>query len=182
MYGYGKVATPALDALRKDSVLFERAYSHVPLTLPSHTSLFTGLEPGMHGVLDNSGYRLPTGDPTLAELLKKAGYATGGAVSAAVLGGRSGIGRGFDLWRIASRRRARVAMLDFVERPGGETAGLLLGWIRANAGPPLFRLSPHLRTARAARGAGAVPLAVRPTRTTARSRRRTPSSEGSSRS
>ncbi len=58
MYGYAKVQTPALDAFRKDSVLFESAWSHVPLTLPSHASLFTGLEPGRHGVLDNSGYRL----------------------------------------------------------------------------------------------------------------------------
>lgn len=138
MYGYGKVATPALDALRKDAILFERAYSHIPLTLPSHTSLFTGLEPGMHGVLDNSGYRLPAGDPTLAELLKKAGYATGGAVSAAVLGGRSGIGRGFDFWEDHVEASGPVSMLDFVERPGGETAGLLLEWIRANAGRPFF--------------------------------------------
>lgn len=138
MYGYGKVATPALDAFRKDAVLFERAYSHVPLTLPSHTSLFTGLEPGTHGVLDNSGYRLPAGDPTLAELLKRAGYATGGAVSAAVLAGRSGIGRGFDVWEDRVEAKGPVSMLDFVERPGGETAALLLAWIGKNAGRPFF--------------------------------------------
>ena len=147
MYGYGKVSTPALDALRKDAVLFERAYAHVPLTLPSHASLFTGLEPGRHGVLDNSGYRLPAGEPTLAELLKKAGYATGGAVSAAVLSGRSGIGRGFDLWEDRVEARGPVTMLDFVERPGGETAALLLDWIRKNTGRPflafLHTYEPH---------------------------------------
>ena len=44
-YGYANVQTPNLDALRKDSVLFENAYSHVPLTLPSHVSIFTGLLP-----------------------------------------------------------------------------------------------------------------------------------------
>jgi arylsulfatase A-like enzyme/cytochrome c-type biogenesis protein CcmH/NrfG len=138
MYGYAKVRTPALDALRKDSVLFERAWSHVPLTLPSHASLFTGLEPGMHGVLDNSGYRLSAGDPTLAELLKKAGYSTGGAISAGVLGSESGISRGFDFYEERVQALRPVTMLDFVERPGNETAGLLLGWIRQNAGRPFF--------------------------------------------
>jgi glucan phosphoethanolaminetransferase (alkaline phosphatase superfamily) len=39
--GYAGVKTPALSALRKDSILFENAYAHVPLTLPSHASLFT---------------------------------------------------------------------------------------------------------------------------------------------
>ncbi|MGA7990719.1 MAG: sulfatase-like hydrolase/transferase [Thermoanaerobaculia bacterium] len=138
MYGYGKVETPALDGLRKDAVLFERAYSHIPLTLPAHVSLFTGLEPGQHGVLDNSGYRLDPAIPTLAELLKRAGYATGGAVSAIVLGSQSGIARGFDFWdeKVESNRRTR--MLDFVQRPGKETADLLLGWIRRETRRPLF--------------------------------------------
>ena len=134
MYGYGKVETPALDALRKDSVLFEQAYAHVPLTLPSHASVFTGLEPGMHGVLDNSGYRLPAGEPTLAELLKAKGYATGGAVSAAVLASRSGIARGFDFWEEKVEAKGPVSMLDFVERPGWETSRLLLDWLRPHAG------------------------------------------------
>ena len=50
MYGYDKVSTPHLDALRADSILYERAYSHCPLTLPSHSSMFTGLLPSEHGV------------------------------------------------------------------------------------------------------------------------------------
>src|SRR6185436_382474 len=52
-YGYRGVATPAIDALRRDSILFERAFSHAPLTLPSHVSLLTGLVPSEHGVRDN---------------------------------------------------------------------------------------------------------------------------------
>lgn len=138
MYGHRGVETPALDAFRKEAVLFERAYSHVPLTLPAHASLFTGLEPGGHGILDNAGYRLPAGEPTLAELLKGHGYATGGAVSAAVLSGASGIGRGFDLWQDGVEARGEVSMLDFVERPGGETAALLTAWIGEQAGRPFF--------------------------------------------
>ena len=44
-YGYGGVKTPAIDRLRRDGILFERAYTHIPLTLPAHTSLLTGLLP-----------------------------------------------------------------------------------------------------------------------------------------
>ncbi|HEX7616696.1 MAG TPA: sulfatase-like hydrolase/transferase [Thermoanaerobaculia bacterium] len=138
MYGYAKVETPALDGLRKDAILFERAYSHIPLTLPAHVSLFTGLEPGRHGVLDNSGFRLDPAIPCLAELLKKAGYATGGAVSAVVLDSQSGIARGFDFWDDRVNAKRRTSMLEFVQRPGQETADLLLGWIRREAPRPLF--------------------------------------------
>ena len=138
VYGYRKVETPALDALRADSVLFEKAYAHVPLTLPSHASVFTGLEPGMHGVLDNAGYRLPAGEPTLADLLKARGYATGGAISAAVLASRSGIARGFDFWEEKVEAKGPVSMLDFVERPGRETASLLLDWLRPHARKPFL--------------------------------------------
>ena len=62
-YGYRGVETPNLDALRKDAILFENAYSHVPLTLPSHASLFTGLLPPQHGVRDNLGLRALDGPP-----------------------------------------------------------------------------------------------------------------------
>ena len=57
-YGYRGVATPALDALARDSIVFENAYCQAPLTLPSHATLLTGLLPSQHGVRDNVGYRL----------------------------------------------------------------------------------------------------------------------------
>ncbi len=57
-YGYAGLRTPNLDALRADGVLFQNAYSQVPLTLPSHTALFTGLLPPQNGVRDNLGYAL----------------------------------------------------------------------------------------------------------------------------
>ncbi len=87
-YGYAGASTPAIDALRRDSVLYENAYAHAPLTLPSHASLFTGLLPTRHGVRDNLGYRLDAqAHPTLAARLRARGYATGAAVSAYVLRG-----------------------------------------------------------------------------------------------
>src|SRR5690242_13471860 len=57
-YGYTKIQTPAIDAFRADSILYEHAYSHAPLTLVSHASIFTGLLPAEHGIRDNIGYTL----------------------------------------------------------------------------------------------------------------------------
>src|SRR6185436_10032312 len=73
-YGYRGVQTPNIDSFRSDAMLFERAYSHVPLTLPSHTTMFTGVLPAGNGVRDNLGFRLSPKIPTLPELLKKNGY------------------------------------------------------------------------------------------------------------
>ena len=61
-YGYTGVETPALTALRKDSILFESAWSHVPLTLPSHASILTGREPA--GARHPRQPRLPPAEAT----------------------------------------------------------------------------------------------------------------------
>src|SRR5512143_1019560 len=55
-YGYAKVATPALDRLRRDAILFESAWSPCPMTLPSHVTMLTGLLPPEHGVRNNVGF------------------------------------------------------------------------------------------------------------------------------
>jgi tetratricopeptide (TPR) repeat protein len=128
-YGYAKVKTPNLDALRKDSVLFENAYSHVPLTLPSHVSIFTGLLPPQSGVRDNQGYALSAGPATIASALKGAGYATGGAVSSIVLAGATGVSRGFDYWEDNVEPTKVNQSLSRVQRGGEETETLLAAWI-----------------------------------------------------
>src|SRR5262245_56993214 len=66
-YGHPGGATPNLDALARNGILFRQAYAHVPLTCPSHASLLTGLLPPHHGVRDNGGYVLAPGIPTIAE-------------------------------------------------------------------------------------------------------------------
>ena len=137
-YGYAGVETPALSALRADSVLFERAYSHVPLTLPAHASIFTGLLPAGHGVHDNLGYRMKAEAPTLAELLKKAGYRTGGAVSAFVLLGSTGMGRGFDFYDDGIEAKNPHMASSMIQRPGAESEARLEGWIAGGKDEPLF--------------------------------------------
>jgi len=137
-YGYRRVETPAIDALRRDAVLFTRAYSHVPLTLPSHCSILSGRLPGEHGVRDNAGYHFDAAAwQSLPLRLQQAGYATGGAVSAYVLRGETGISRGFDFWdsEVAMQFSAGLAQS---RRPGQETARLAVAWLRRVAGRPFF--------------------------------------------
>jgi tetratricopeptide (TPR) repeat protein len=139
LYGNRNVETPNLDALGKDSILFENAYSHVPLTLPSHATLFTGLLPPQNGVRDNLGYRLAETPETLAGFLKKGGYATAGAVSSIVLARTTGIARGFDFYDDDVEPTAVSQSLSRVQRGGAETARRLTEWIRGRGeGKPFF--------------------------------------------
>jgi len=137
-YGYGKVQTPHLDALRRDSILFENAYAHVPLTLPSHASLFTGLLPPQNGVRDNMGYRLSDTPVTLAAFLASHGYVTGGAVSSIVLAGTTGISRGFEFYEDDVEPMEIGQSLGRVQREGSKTAGLLTAWLRNQDDKPIF--------------------------------------------
>ena len=142
-YGYKGVETPALDALRREGVLFERAYSTTPLTLPSHSTLLTGVLPAVHGVRDNVGYKLDAAKiksgalPFLPEILKKAGYATGGAVSAYVLQGKSGLSTGFDFYEDGIEFRSGTG-LGGLQRPGGETLKLSQSWLESVKDKPFF--------------------------------------------
>jgi choline-sulfatase len=142
-YGYRGVETPALDGLRKDGVLFEKAYSPTPLTFPAHSSLLTGVLPAVHGVRDNVGYRLDKekierGElPFLPWLLKQHGYATGGAVSAYVLQGKGGLDTGFDLYEDGIEFRTNTG-LGGLQRPGGETLARARGWLESVKDGPFF--------------------------------------------
>lgn len=129
-YGYRGIETPALDALANEGVRFASAASTVPFTLPAHSSILTGTYPPRHGVRENVGYSLDPGLPTLAELLAKAGWATGGFVSAFVLDGRWGIGRGFETYfDDFDLRDAERADLGSVQRDGAETVAAAVAWV-----------------------------------------------------
>jgi len=142
-YGYRGVATPAIDRLAADGVVFDAAYAHYPLTLPSHVSLLTGLLPPAHGVRDNAGYPFRAAEhPYLPELLRRSGYAAGGFVSSFVLRGDTGLADGFDVYE-GDIARAPGASLDSGQRPGAQTAELALRWLRAHADRP-FLLFLHL--------------------------------------
>ena len=131
-YG-GPAVTPALDALARDGVRFTFAHAHAVLTLPSHTSILTGLYPYQHGIRDNSGYRVPAGLPTLATLLKRAGYATGAFVGAFPLHSRFGLNQGFDVYDDRFGETQSPTELVMPERPASTVVPLAREWIAATA-------------------------------------------------
>ncbi len=137
-YGYDGIETPGIDALARDSILFERAYCQVPLTTPSHASILTGLLPPQHGVRDNIGYRFDTlSVPYLPDILQRAGYATGAAVSSYSLRGAVGFRAGFDFYEDDIQMRARAG-LGGLQRRGDQTLRAALGWLRGVADGPFF--------------------------------------------
>jgi arylsulfatase A-like enzyme/Tfp pilus assembly protein PilF len=130
VYGYTKVETPNLDRMAASGVVFEQATSVVPLTLPAHSSMFTGTFPMHHGVRDNGGYYLGQDQVTLAETLKENGYKTGGFVAAFVLDSRWGLNQGFDTyWDDFDLNKFENVGLDTVQRRGGEVLEEAVRWL-----------------------------------------------------
>ena len=148
VYGYEQVETPHLDAFARDAITFERAYSHTPLTLPSHASILSGKLPDQHGVRDNVGYDVPVDLVTyLPRDLRDLDYATGGAVSAYVLRGETGIANGFDFFDDGIRFEEGAAG-GAMSRRGDETLEASLSWLRSVADEKFFFFfhiyEPHL--------------------------------------
>ena len=130
-YGYGRDTTPHLDALAAGGLRFTRCLAPVPTTLPSHTSMITGVMPLRHGVLANLHqglvYERDPGLQTLAQALAERGYATAGFVSALPLRRGTGIEDGFQTYDQPKR----------LERPGSRTTDRALAWL-AKAPVPAF--------------------------------------------
>jgi tetratricopeptide (TPR) repeat protein len=137
-YGYTKIDTPAIDAFRSDSILYQRVYSPCPLTLVSHATMFTGMLPAEHGIRDNIGYELNPKAKTVAEILKARGYATGAAVSAIVLRGDTGIQRGFDFYDDDIDIDPNFISLGRAQRKGDETRQIAQRWIAEHQSKPFF--------------------------------------------
>src|SRR5262249_13217895 len=145
---YGNVAaqTPTFDRLASEGVLFERAVSVAPITLPAHVSLLTGRYPFAHGVRNNGNFRVADDVPTLATVLQNRGYRTAAFVSAFVLDRRSGLSRGFDEYDDRLDAGGRRTPDDEIERRGDRTGQLAENWVATQVGeagtgadrPPFF--------------------------------------------
>jgi choline-sulfatase len=137
-YGYGRVETPNIDGLRRDGVLFARAYTQSPLTLPSHLSMLTGLLPADHGVRNNIGFTFdPARHATIPSMLAAGGYAAGAAVSAYVLRADTGIGGVFDTYDDAFLVLGEEHG-GTLERSGSDTVKASRPWIEGHADRPFF--------------------------------------------
>lgn len=150
IYGYEAGRTPGIDALRRDGVLFTRAYSHVPLTLPSHATMLTGRLPFEHGVRDNFGNRVLKGDFEslfyLPRALQQAGYATAGVVSTYVLRSGTGISQGFDFFDDTIEGDSREGRL---QRAALDSLEVATRWLDSNTAPSFFLFfhlyDPHMQ-------------------------------------
>lgn len=145
-YGYAEPTTPNLAALAARGVVFEHAYSHVPSTLPAHSSMMTGLLPPVHGVRCNGKFKLSGRHHTLAEIARGAGFATGAIAGAFPIAARFGLDQGFDVYdddfasSAVTARRKRGQMdtagfwighdyLDF-ERGADEVSDRAIAWMQ----------------------------------------------------
>lgn len=129
MYAASGVDVPHMQQLADESVLFGRAVSQIPYTLPSHCTMLTGLYPVGHGVKDNVHDRIPDSVATLAEMFHRAGYQTAGFLGSMVLGRKTGLDRGFDFYDdFFSRADVRAADLGGVERRAKDVLASFEHW------------------------------------------------------
>jgi arylsulfatase A-like enzyme/Tfp pilus assembly protein PilF len=138
-YGNSEIETPAVDALAREGILFERAIAQVPLTWPSHAAIFTGTYPFHNGVQDFTGQPLSEDFRTLAQSFKANGHATGAVVSSFVLDRSWGLGRGFDFYQDAFAGLAFAEKnIALVDRRASESVGEALNWLKEVRSRPFF--------------------------------------------
>jgi choline-sulfatase len=128
-YGDRGAATPVIDALAARGVRFAEAVVQIPLTLPSHASILTGVTPLVHGVRDNAGFTLGPSPRTIAEAFADAGYHTAAFVSGFPVHRRFGLSRGFAVYDDRFPRGADPSRPPYVERRADETVSAAASWL-----------------------------------------------------
>lgn len=136
--GNAKSRTPVLDRLASQGRVFPNAHAHNVVTLPSHTNILTGLYPYQHGVRDNSGFTVPAGIPTMATVLRNAGYSTGAFVGSFPLDSQFGLDRGFQVYDDRYPEGSNPEAFIFPERRGSEVISRALAWWNGQKGKPRF--------------------------------------------
>lgn len=172
-YGYARARTPVIDALSKESALFEQATSPMPHTGPSHTSMLTGLYPVHHGALTN-GTPLKDGAVTISDLLSDEGYRSAAFISGWTLKDAAcGLASRFNYYdedfsrwsmlpevvvlklHLLQQFIAVASILGYyqepLERAGESTTDRALSWLSHNRDKPFFLFvhyfdahSPHM--------------------------------------
>lgn len=137
-YDESHVQTPNIDRLASKGILFQRAFAHNVITLPSHINILTGTYPTYHGVRDNAGFRLSEDSLLISEVLKSEGYHTAAYVGAFPLDDRFGLNQGFDLYDDFYGDTSHIHDMFFVERPANDVADIALDWIRKQDDSPWF--------------------------------------------
>jgi choline-sulfatase len=136
VYGHEAAVTPHLDALARRGTRFENVLAAVPLTGPSHATIFTGRYPPVHGVRDNVFFPFDDRHPTLATVLEERGYRTAAFVGAYPVGSSFGFARGFDHFDEGYHETPLHG--EVAERPANEVVDAALAWLDEQADDPFF--------------------------------------------
>src|SRR6187551_3257071 len=152
-YGFASIDMPAIERLAREGVVFSRAMSVAPLTLPAHASLFTGLYPPHHGIRDNAAAALASDHQTLATRLQAHGFRTGAFVGSTVLSADRGLAAGFDTYSDGTISGSKPTR----RRPANAVADEAIAWLDGMDSSP-FLLWVHFYDAHAPQ---AVPEAFR---------------------
>ncbi|HEX9794328.1 MAG TPA: sulfatase-like hydrolase/transferase [Planctomycetota bacterium] len=137
-YGHVAARTDNLDRLAAEGVLFERAIAPAPITLPSHTSILTGLYPIHHGARNNGTHHVEPEIETLAEMLSKEGFATGAVVSALVLDSRYGLDQDFDHYDDDLSKAKKAPLFLYRETKTDVTSERAIRWIQDRGSERFF--------------------------------------------
>ena len=135
-YGNEHDTSPAIDRVARGGVRFANAMSATSWTLPSHTSLLTGRYLLSHGVISQND-QIPPSVPTLAELLHRAGFSTGGVVSTLWLRPQYGFQRGFDYYDDSSVE-GKAWYEELTLEPAPNVTNHALDWLRQQHGRRFF--------------------------------------------
>ncbi len=106
-YGYAKATSRSIDRFAQEAILFRDAVSHAPSTLPSHASIFTSMLPSRHGASHRYERALPDEAVTLAEVFRKAGFATGSFNGGGQVAAEYGLAQGFSVYESEARASDR---------------------------------------------------------------------------
>lgn len=127
-YSTQHIHTPNMDRLAKKGVVFTRAFSHNPTTLPAHTNMLLGLTPLYHGVRENTNFVVRTEFLTLAEYLKDIGYSTGAFIGGFPLHSRFGLAQGFDVYD-EDYEKVNFVKFSAGERKAGDVIDRAIEWL-----------------------------------------------------
>jgi arylsulfatase A-like enzyme len=132
-YGRAEAETPVLDQLAAGGIRFDDAVTVAPITLPSHTTILTGLIPPNHGVRHNGEFHLAPDHVTLPEVLRDQGYETAAFLSAFVLDARFGLDQGFDVYddnvAVSSATTAGAFIKPIYERSAARVTDSAIQWL-----------------------------------------------------
>jgi len=145
-YGYRHLKTPAIDALAAEGTLFSETSSPIPITLPSHLSLFTSTYPFANGVGEN-GERVPQGAVTLAGILQSHGYATAAFIGGYFLAREFGLDQGFGVYNAPfSGHMEGSEAAAALKRPAADVLADARSWLEARGSQPArpFFMFVHL--------------------------------------